>query len=190
MINDNQAYLACYGQAMARRPGGVTPAISASGNSAGDDACESAGPESRLSLLLARHGGITEAWIREALTTSGVTLRHAIVLMHLDGGRLGQRDLGARLGVDPSVLVALLNALEERDLVRRRRDPADRRRHIVEITEAGAAAVTKLDAAIGRVEDELFADLSPQERGTLHSLLARLRTTHGSACTEARDPDC
>lgn len=57
--------------------------------------------------------------------------------------------------VDPSVLVALLNALEDRDLVRRRRDPADRRRHIVEITEAGASSVTKLDAAIGRVEDRV-----------------------------------
>lgn len=110
--------------------------------------------------------------------------------MHLDGGQLGQRDLGARLSVDPSVLVALLNALEDRDLVRRRRDPADRRRHIVEITEAGAAAVTKLDAAIGRVEDELFADLNPQERDTLHSLLARVRTAHGGACDAAPSTDC
>jgi DNA-binding MarR family transcriptional regulator len=109
--------------------------------------------------------------------------------MHLDGGQLSQRDLGARLGVDPSVLVALLNALEDRDLVRRRRDPADRRRHIVEITDQGAAAVTKLDAAIARVEDELFADLTLHERDTLHSLLARVRTTHAGACAAAQDPD-
>src|SRR4051812_27760864 len=166
---------------MAPRPGGTAPVAG--------DAPPFAGPESRLSLLLARHGGITDARMREALTTSGVTPRHAIVLMHLDGGQFSQRDLGARLGVDPSVLVALLNALEERDLVRRRRDPTDRRRHIVEITEAGAAAVTKLDAAIGRVEDELFADLTPQERDTLHSLLARVRTTHVGACAAAPDTD-
>ncbi|MGW7288775.1 MarR family winged helix-turn-helix transcriptional regulator [Streptomyces sp. NPDC054847] len=176
---------------MAQRSGASAPATSTSASLPGcDEAPESTGPESRLSLLLARHGGATEACIREALTASGVTPRHAIVLMHLDGGQLGQRDLGARLGVDPSVLVALLNALEDRDLVRRRRDPADRRRHIVEITDAGVTAVTKLDAAIGHVEDELFADLTSQERDTLHSLLARVRTAHGSACDAATDADC
>jgi DNA-binding MarR family transcriptional regulator len=128
--------------------------------------------------------------MREALTTSGVTPRHAIVLMHLAGGEFSQRDLGARLGVDPSVLVALLNALEDRDLVRRRRDPADRRRHIVEITEAGAEAVTKLDAAIGRVEDEVFGDLTAQERDTLHALLARVRTTQAGPCDGEPATDC
>jgi DNA-binding MarR family transcriptional regulator len=176
---------------MAPRPGGTAPVAGAAVSSAGcDDGPSFAGPESRLSLLLARHGGITDARIREALTTSGVTPRHAIVLMHLAGGEAGQRDLGTRLGVDPSVLVALLNALEDRDLIRRRRDPADRRRHIVEITEAGADAVTKLDTAIGRVEDELFGDLTPQERGTLHALLARVRTTHGGACAGEPDTSC
>ena len=176
---------------MAPRSGGTPSTISAPATpSGGGGAVESVGPESRLSLLLARHGGTTDARIREALTNSGVTPRHAIVLMHLDGGQVSQRDLGARLGVDPSVLVALLNALEDRDLIRRRRDPADRRRHIVEITDAGAAAVTKLGAAIARVEDELFADLTPRERDTLHALLARVRTTHAGACGAARETDC
>ncbi|WP_078854007.1 MarR family winged helix-turn-helix transcriptional regulator [Streptomyces sp. FxanaA7] len=165
------------------RSGGTAPATTAHESSPTcDDARESVGPDARLALLLARHGGVTDAWIREALTSSGVTPRHAIVLMHLDGGQLGQRDLGAQLRVDPSVLVTLLNSLEDSDLVRRRRDPADRRRHIVEITEAGTAAAAKLDAAIGRVEDELFAELTPQERDTLRSLLARVRTTHDGNC--------
>ncbi|WP_095046554.1 MarR family winged helix-turn-helix transcriptional regulator [Streptomyces sp. WM6386] len=176
---------------MASERSSGTPATSAHESSpTWDDTPESAGPDSRLALLLARHGSVTEAWIREALTSSGVTPRHAIVLMHLDGGQLGQRDLGARLRVDPSVLVALLNALEDGDLVRRRRDPADRRRHIVEITEAGTAAAAKLDAAIGRVEDELFAELTPQERDTLRSLLARVRTTHDGNCDGPPTTDC
>nr|WP_221382630.1 MarR family winged helix-turn-helix transcriptional regulator [Actinoplanes polyasparticus] len=174
---------------MAPRRGGTAPTTSAAAHSSGGDDSGTVGPESRLSLLLARHGGTADARIREALTTSGVTPRHAVVLMHLDGGQFSQRDLGARLGVDPSVLVALLNALEDRDLVRRRRDPADRRRHIVEITEAGAAAMTKFDAAIARVEEELFADLTVQERGALHSLLARVRTTQAGACATATAPD-
>ncbi|MEV7887012.1 MarR family winged helix-turn-helix transcriptional regulator [Streptomyces sp. NPDC002817] len=173
------------------RSGGTGPATSAPvGPAIWDDTIESACPDSRLALLLARHGGVTDAWIREALAASGVTPRQAVVLMLLDGGQLGQRDLGARLSVDPSVLVTLLNALEDRDLVRRRRDPADRRRHIVEITEAGTAAATKLDAAVGRVEDELFADLTPQERETLSSLLARVRTTRDGTCDASPITDC
>ncbi|BCJ50539.1 MarR family transcriptional regulator [Actinoplanes sp. NBRC 14428] len=144
-------------------------------------------PESRLSVLLARRGGSTDARIREALTTSGVTPRHAIVLMRLGGGQVSQRDLGVRLGVDPSVLVTLLNSLEDRELIRRRRDPADRRRHIVEITDAGARAAARLDAAFGRVEDELFADLTAQERETLGSLLARVRTAQADPCAVAPD---
>jgi len=176
---------------MAQRPGTAIPASGAPAGSSGHgDPSEPVGPESRLSLLMARHGGAIDARLREAFTASEVTPRHAIVLMHLDGGRLGQRDLGARLGVDPSVLVALLNVLEDRGLVRRHRDPADRRRHIVEITEAGADAATRLDAAISRVEGELFADLAPQERDTLYSLLARVRTAHGSACGRALDDGC
>ncbi|WP_151774769.1 MarR family winged helix-turn-helix transcriptional regulator [Streptomyces abyssomicinicus] len=175
---------------MAQRSGAAaSPTSTPVSSSSCDEAAGSVGPESRLSLLLARHGGSIDARLRAALTASGVTPRHAIVLMHLAGGPLGQRDLGTRLGVDPSVLVALLNALEDRDLVRRRRDPADRRRHIVEITEAGATAVTKLDAAIGHVEGELFGDLTPQERDTLHSLLARVRTTNGGACDDVEDED-
>ncbi|MFM9699999.1 MarR family transcriptional regulator [Streptomyces europaeiscabiei] len=110
--------------------------------------------------------------------------------MTLDGGQVGQRDLGALLRTDPSVLVTLLNTLEDRDLVRRRRDPADRRRHIVEITEAGTAAASKLDAAIGCVEGELFADLTPQERETLRSLLARVRTTRDGTCDSSPTTDC
>ncbi|MGW2277835.1 MarR family winged helix-turn-helix transcriptional regulator [Streptomyces sp. NPDC001770] len=176
---------------MAREQSGGTASVTSTPISAPtcEEAVTAAGPESRLSLLLARHGGVTEAWIREALTASGVTPRHAIVLMHLDDCRLSQRDLGTRLGVDPSVLVTLLNALEARDLVRRRRDPVDRRRHIVEITDAGTAAVRKFDDAIRRVESDLFADLTPQECDTLRSLLARIRTDHGGPCDGTSDAD-
>ncbi|WP_370666199.1 MarR family winged helix-turn-helix transcriptional regulator [Streptomyces sp. IBSBF 2507] len=165
------------------RSGGTAPASSAPDTTSPcDEAAASALSDSRLALLLARHGGVTDAWIREALTASGVTPRHAVVLMQLNGGQLGQRELGTLLCVDPSILVTLLNALEDRNLVRRQRDPADRRRHIVEITEAGTAAVAEFDAAIGRVEDELFADFTPRERDTLRLLLARVRTTHVGPC--------
>jgi DNA-binding MarR family transcriptional regulator len=50
---------------------------------------------------------------------------------------LGQQELGQIMGVDPSVLVTLLNQLEADGYVSRQRDPADRRRHVVALSPAG-----------------------------------------------------
>jgi DNA-binding MarR family transcriptional regulator len=67
--------------------------------------------------------------------------------------------------------VLLLNELEADGLVQRRRDPADRRRHIVELTDAGRQAVTRAEAGQATIEDGLLSGLTPRERATLTSLL-------------------
>jgi DNA-binding MarR family transcriptional regulator len=132
----------------------------------------------RLGFLLARDGAITNARMRQALSLIGLTPRHGMALVHLaENGPMGQQALIEALGVDPSVLVALLNDLERDGLVQRRRDPADRRRHIVQITSSGSAAVAKVDAAITAVECDLFADLTEDEMTQLQRMLARVRTT-------------
>jgi hypothetical protein len=76
--------------------------------------------------------------------------------------------------VDPSVLIAVLDDLE-RGLAERRRDPADRRRLIVEISARGTRLVAEVHRAIGAVEAELFADLDAGEIATLRGLLAASR---------------
>jgi DNA-binding MarR family transcriptional regulator len=96
----------------------------------------------------------------------------ALRLLH-EYGPMPQHALGEALSLDPSNVVGLLNELEDRDLVTRRRDPADRRRHIVEVSAAGAAELAATDAQLDLVEDDLLKALSPQERATLHALLAR-----------------
>ena len=58
-------------------------------------------------------------------------------------------------------------------LIVRRRDPADRRRHIVELSAAGAGELCLAQARLSRVEDDLLAVLSAAERATLYRLLAR-----------------
>ena len=139
--------------------------------------------DDRLGLLLARHGQITNMRIRQALGVTGLTTKHGVTLMHLaDAGPISQQVLIELLGVDPSVLVTILNDLEGHGLAQRHRNPADRRRHIVEITPAGADMLITVDAA---VERDLFADLADDEMAYLRDLLGRIRTTPDDpACAE------
>lgn len=130
-----------------------------------------------LAFLLARHGAIAQVLLRTALSSSGLTPRHMMTLKHLDSGPVSQQALIDMLEVDPSVLVAVLNDLEREELALRRRDPADRRRHIVEITPSGVAALRRSDEVLAEVEGELFTDLSDQERTTLRALLTRINTS-------------
>ena len=73
--------------------------------------------------------------------------------------------------LDPNNCVLLLNALEAAGLVERRRDPADRRRHIVVLTPTGRKRLERADRALESVEEEVLGALSPEERATLQRLL-------------------
>jgi DNA-binding MarR family transcriptional regulator len=109
--------------------------------------------------------------------------RHLIALSLLhDGGSLSQQALGEALSLDPSNVVGLLNELEVRGLIVRQRDPVDRRRHIVSLSEAGASELTATGAQLSNVEDNLLAALSPAERATLRDLL--VRAVGGAAAAE------
>ena len=104
----------------------------------------------------------------------GLRHRQLITLTLLSSrGAMSQQALGEVLGLDPSNVVGLLNDLEGRGLTIRRRDPADRRRHIVELSPDGEAALAAAQVRLAGVEDELLHALTPQERATLHGLLVR-----------------
>ncbi len=89
-------------------------------------------------------------------------------------GPLSQHALGEALSLDPSNVVGLLNELEERGLITRERDPADRRRHIVSLAPGGKAELAATGERLVGVEDDLLRALSPDERATLHDLLTRV----------------
>jgi len=100
--------------------------------------------------------------------------RHLIALNLLaEHGPMPQHAVGTALSLDPSNVVGLLNELEDRGLITRRRDPADRRRHIVELSAVGSGSLTQMYDALSQVEDDLFRALTAEERATLHGLLAR-----------------
>jgi DNA-binding MarR family transcriptional regulator len=69
--------------------------------------------------------------------------------------------------------VILLNDLEEFGYVERRRDPTDRRRHIVEMTAAGRRALEHAGEKLETLEDQVLPNLDDVERATLRDLLAK-----------------
>jgi len=104
----------------------------------------------------------------------GMSLRHYVALAYLrDVEHAPQQLMCEIFGVDANNMVLLLNALEAEGSIARVRDPADRRRHLVELTEAGRAALERAEIAQGAIEDEILGALSAPERATLRELLAR-----------------
>jgi DNA-binding MarR family transcriptional regulator len=82
--------------------------------------------------------------------------------------------------------VAILNDLEDKGLITRRRDPDDRRRHIVEITAAGVERLDDVGIVVADVEERLMAALDDEQRAQLHELLT---TIAASLCATGPCPD-
>ncbi len=105
----------------------------------------------------------------------GVKLRQLMLLSYLRAGAPAlQQQLCESLWLDPNNCVLLLNELEEMGYVERRRDAADRRRHVVDITDDGRVALERAERAQEEIGDELLSALSDDERVTLRSLLSRV----------------
>jgi len=114
---------------------------------------------------------------------AGFELYDYSVLAILDEGvRETQSAIAGTLSLDPSRLVALLDSLEERELIVRQRDPHDRRRHVVSITPTGKRELVKLRALVRKIEDEWLAPLDADERSRLHEFLMRLACQNDPAC--------
>ncbi|MEI5521907.1 MarR family transcriptional regulator [Streptomyces brasiliscabiei] len=139
----------------------------------------------RVSFALAHSGKVVETEIRQVLAAQGLKLSHAHVLGLLtERERLSQQALIEELQVDPSVLVTVLNTLEDEGLAIRRRDPLDRRRHVVEISARGTDLVAQVDRAVQATEAELFSGLDKQELATLHELLNRIKDARATSCED------
>ena len=121
-----------------------------------DDVLTSAG------YLLLKAGKYIGEEFEGALAELGLTAREFLVLSYVraaDG--LSQQALSARLGVDPTLIVAVVDTLEDRVIVRRAKDPADRRRNLLSLTADGVAVHDQAVAAARRAEDAFLAPLRP-----------------------------
>jgi DNA-binding MarR family transcriptional regulator len=128
----------------------------------------------RSTVLITRLARAMRRQFEQAVAPLGLRARHLVALTHLkDHGPSPQQTLIETLGLDASNLVALLNELEDADLIVRRRDRADRRRGIIELSAEGHRVLAEVDRALEAVDDEVLSALSPDERVTLNELLAR-----------------
>lgn len=87
---------------------------------------------------------------------------------------VSQQELETAMFMDANGVVLLLNELESARYLIRRRDPQDRRRHIIELTTVGRHALERADKARETLEGEVLAVLSPDERAMLKNLMWRV----------------
>jgi DNA-binding MarR family transcriptional regulator len=134
-------------------------------------------------FLLKRLGFTAKEQAMRAYETTGLSpYHHAILIALEEDSHETQRSIADALGYDRGQLVGLLDEMEERDLIERRRDPSDRRRQVVEMTSEGKRALEQLRGVAQRLEDELLSPLDTAAREHLHALLLRLAEHHLPHC--------
>jgi DNA-binding MarR family transcriptional regulator len=132
-------------------------------------------PTKAVGFLLAQVGAYAARGFAERLAPLSLTPSDVGILRLLaDSAGISQQELASRLGIHASRLVALVDDLESRALVRRQEKPEDRRSYALHLTDEGRSALMQA-GKIGREHNEaLCSGLSSEERETLASLLVRI----------------
>ena len=128
-----------------------------------------------IGLHLARTARSVSRAFDDALAQAGGSVPVWLVLISLKSQQVrNQRELAEAVGIREATLTHHLNSMDEQGLITRRRDPANRRVHVVELTEAGEAAFQRLRGAATAFDQRLRAGLSADEVSQLEALLGRL----------------
>ena len=138
-------------------------------------------------FLLKRLGFAAKERGMAAYEAEDVHPYHYAILLALDeGGHETQGAIADVLGYDRGQLVGMLDEIEQRGLIERRRDPNDRRRHLVQMTPEGKRKLRKLRALARGLENDFLEPLSEAEREELHRLLLKLAEKHEPGCAFAK----
>ena len=128
-----------------------------------------------IGLHLARTARSVSRAFDDALAQAGGSVPVWLVLISLKSQQVrNQRELAEAVGIREATLTHHLNAMDEQGLITRRRDPANRRVHLVELTEAGEDTFQRLRGAATAFDQRLRAGLSGDEVSQLEALLGRL----------------
>jgi DNA-binding MarR family transcriptional regulator len=131
----------------------------------------------RPTWLISRTYARSHRILNDAFAQSGTGLRsyHYRLLAALDeSGPSSQADLARGTSVDRSDVVSVLGDLEQAGLIQRIADPANRRRNIVTLTQAGKKQLKALDQVVSKAQERVMEPLSTSERAQLLKLLRRL----------------
>ena len=133
---------------------------------------------SSTTFLLKRLGFAAKDKSHAAFEGTGLSAFHFAVLALLEEDpRETQAMIADALGYDRSHIVRLLDELEERELVLRKRDPDDRRRHVVKLTADGRTTLGELRAIMRQLEDDFLSPLDAEQRERCTRSLSRWRAT-------------
>jgi len=146
-----------------------------------------------LGLLLVQLGFLAARRFGELLAPLGLQQRQAGLLMGL-AAREGtsQQALGELMGLNATRMVFLVDELEQRGLVERRRNPADRRSHALYLTARGRDMLRQTQQVAAAHERSLDASLTEAEHGQLVGLLRKVAAEQGvspSSLPGAQKPD-
>jgi MarR family transcriptional regulator, transcriptional regulator for hemolysin len=128
-----------------------------------------------IGLHLSQTARVVSRAFDDALAQAGGSLPAWLVLLNLKARpRASQRQLAEAIGVREATLTHHLNAMDAQGLLTRRRDPANRRVHQVELTDAGEAAFLRLRDAAASFDRKLRNDFTDADLDSLGTLLDRL----------------
>ena len=141
-----------------------------------------------ISFLLSKLGSLTSSRFNAAVAPFGIHPGHYGLLRILQvSGPDSQQALGEALGFAPSRMVALVDELEDKGLVERRRSPTDRRVNMLHLTRKGRTTLAQSTDAGMIWQEELLANLSTTEREQLLKLLQRVAAPHHLTLGGPRD---
>jgi DNA-binding MarR family transcriptional regulator len=132
--------------------------------------------------------GLLKAHFHTAIVEMGLTPQQAHALRTLDPTRpVPMRELAAGIMCDASTVTGIVDRLEDRGLVERRPDPADRRVKGLVVTPAGIEVRDRIwRQVLGHAPH--LAVLSPDERTALRDQLKRVVEANGGGTLERPGP--
>jgi len=130
---------------------------------------------SRAGYLAIKLGEVVMRRIEAALAPLGLTPREYNVMTCISIGQdLSQQDLSRTLGLYAPGLVGLIDELQDKKLVSRKRSESDRRRYVLSVTKAAKQLLARADLVVSELDDELFGCMSIQENTKFRTLLRRV----------------
>lgn len=99
---------------------------------------------------------------------------YVLSIIHANNGKLTQKALAHRLGKDKSAMVSIIDFLTERGYVYREVNPADRREHLLKVTEKASNAVPEIIAAFDAINNTVAIDISLAEMEIFNRVLQKM----------------